>query len=315
MKRCKPSSSADEPRRSKRLMLKKLKTNCDSEAKDTRNITSTNEDGNLSYLNDDVYRIILSYLDLEAKKNLKLASRTCERRVLSLDKSMRIWFIDVNHEFLYTYEDLNSHYVYELYLDLIAAKKRHLQLGDYEKCELGIRFYISSSFLCKELKLILNEFRDKITFIGCNVRLLDRPPFKIPFPQLSKITLFGGRPFFDEYNVCSYVSIDKDRKSKENITNYLQLNAETLKFVNLAIIEFDFKIPENMCLKKLSGYSVTENVVADLLELSQRNLKSLILRNIYGSTSRLVRLIPNFKLPAFSWKKSGTKLFYSNETS
>ncbi len=309
MKRCKPS--ADEPRRSKRLMLKKLKTNCDSEAKDISNITSTtNEDGNLSYLNDDVYRILLSYLDVEAKKNLKLASRTCERRVLSLDKSMRIWFIDVNHEFLYTYEDINSCYVYELYLDLIAAKKRHLQLGDYEKCELGIRFYISSSFLCKEHKLILKEFRNKITFIGCNVRLLDSPPFKIPFPQLSKISLFGGRPFFDVF-----VSIDKDRKSKENITNYLQLNAETLKFVNLAIIEFDFKIPENMCLKKLSGYSVTENVVADLLELSQRNLKSLILRNIYGSTSRLVRLIPNFKLPAFSWKTSGTKLFYPDETS
>ena len=86
---------------------------------------------NLINLPNDEFEKILGYIPVADKKNLKLASRICEQRVVELDPAMRTWTL----KFKCYDEELISKC-----LELAEAKRRHTQDGTFKHIELNFEF-------------------------------------------------------------------------------------------------------------------------------------------------------------------------------
>ena len=74
----------------------------------------------------DEYQHVLGYLSPKDKKNLKLASKACEKRVMDYDPQMRKWIITVKPS--NCYEDI--------ILPLAKARSKHINNERFDKIEI-----------------------------------------------------------------------------------------------------------------------------------------------------------------------------------
>ena len=76
------------------------------------------DEGSLANLPRDEYQMVLGYLSPKDKKNLKLASKACETRVMALDPTMRRWTV----KFINSNENIQHN---SIPLDLISSIKNY----------------------------------------------------------------------------------------------------------------------------------------------------------------------------------------------
>ncbi len=119
-------------------------------------------DGMLGLLHNDVLEhLLVKYLSPADKCNLKLASKTCETRVMTLDrKHMRKWKIAITDKKL-DYQNI--------ILPLMKAKMRHAASDTLDKIQLSVAF-ISDKYCKNDLErllmysdIVINHWKDNIT--------------------------------------------------------------------------------------------------------------------------------------------------------
>ena len=138
-------------------------------------------DSVLGILVDDVYITILQHLSLEDKKNLKLVSKTCEKRVTALDLTMRTWTVNISGENTPTrFKDMQV-------IDLLnKARKRHEEIGDFHSIQICLTCLNFSSYTIN----FLAEWKEHITCIKSCLESIQNPVFI--FPNLQRLILIGA---------------------------------------------------------------------------------------------------------------------------
>ena len=216
--------------------------------------------------------MVLEFLTPKDKKNLKLASKACERRVMANDPAMRKWKIIVEH---------GGKCFEEIILPLAKAKLRHVEDGIFPDIELTVEFDDENNekMLNEDVEkmvmfsdIILNNWKNNIvelkTFIyGVEFFLLD-PESKLP--KLKTLSVF-----FDDYS-NSEKDIDTNRIMIGSAL--IQNNADSLETL---ITNFDVEITKPLKLKKLGAVGRNSDSVFSLLHKTSKTLKSLVL----GGTS------------------------------
>ena len=145
-------------------------------AKKDENLLSEPKD-HLNGLPNEIFKILLTYLDNDDKKILKLASRNCERRIMDLDDSMRKWSITLCREG-------NS----KKATDLMQSKARHKEDSNFHRIQLSVTFkvvkFFTSYFITNELNS--NIVHLELNICGDEIYLLD-PIIKLV--RLKSLTL------------------------------------------------------------------------------------------------------------------------------
>ncbi len=206
---------------------------------------------------------MLGYLSPEDKKNLKLASKGCERRVMTLDPAMRKWKITVKSDTKYT----------DIILPLSKAKLRHNKDGISTKIQLSVFFEaeekMTSEYIDKNMLLaenILNNWRNnivalKILIYGYETFLLDK---EFKFPKLHKLIIYNGH--------FSNSEEDLDNNRKVISSALIQNHSETLETLDLGQ-NVEILVP--LKLKKLTVDGLNSDSVSSLLSNCSKTLQAL----------------------------------------
>ncbi len=212
----------------------------------------------------DEYQHVLGYLSPKDKKNLKLASRQCERRVMAYDPSMRKWKITVKAS--NCYEDI--------ILPLAKARSKHINNEMFDEIEIEIKYHPDQDMHKEDIEkmmlfteVILNNWKNNIvkltTFIyGKEFFLLD-PEFKLP--KLQDLILLPGH--FSKY--------EKDTNTNKKVicSAMIQNHADTLE--NLALLDIKAKVIEPLKLKKLQVFGFNSDSLSSFLHNTSKTLEIL----------------------------------------
>ena len=219
---------------------------------------------------------MLGFLDPQDKKNLKLASRTCEYRVMTLDKSMRQWKI------YFSDEDTKSNL--DQIITLMKAKSRHILKGTFDLIQLSVDFG-SSNDHTKLLLVdnVINHWNDTIhdlsIHISGNEFFLTNPCLRINNLQYLDIT----HDIF--WNNNNNVPNGKDDFSMIAST-FIERHSDNLEALQLNG-PFEIEIFAYLKLKHFSACSVSEKTVRSILKNSNHCLESFIWMNEFNYPSSL----------------------------
>ena len=226
------------------------------------------DEGSLANLPRDEYQMVLGYLSPKDKKNLKLASKACETRVMALDPTMRRWTV----KFINSNENIQHNL--EQCVDLIKARAKLLKIGIIDDIQLTLLFYDipgkpTNSFLRACIaENVINNWKNNIvdlamSLTGHELFLMD-PALKLP--RLRILELKGK---LDEIQTNS-VAVS---------STLIENNAESLEV--LYVDNVDFEIKQKMKLTKISACSnVSSTAIVSVLNSSKESLKSLCLMYI-----------------------------------
>ena len=228
-------------------------------------------DGMLGLLpNDALEHLLVEYLSPADKSNLKLASKTCETRVLTLDRRhMRKWKIDIYDRKL-DYQNI--------ILPLMKAKMRHAASGNLDKIQLSVTFGRSFMFSDKQdlermlmyTDIVLNHWKDNITELemsvcGAEFFLLE-PTLKLS--NLKSLTLMKYR---HNYTANSELV---DFGLKRVCSDFIEKHSDTLE--NLNLTGLDVELSRKLCLKTFKPNNIDSSVLLPVLKLCNKNLETLI---------------------------------------
>ena len=224
------------------------------------------DEGSLANLPRDEYQMVLGYLSPKDKKNLKLASKACETRVMALDPTMRRWTV----KFINSNENIQHNL--EQCLDLIKARAKLLKIGIIDDIQLKLLFEDIPGKPANSLlgvciaENVINKWKNNIVHLGMYLTghelfLMD-PALKLPRLRILKLK---GKP--DEIQTNSVAS------------TLIENNAESLEV--LYVDNVDFEIKQKMKLTKISACSnVSSTAIVSVLNSSKESLKSLCLMYI-----------------------------------
>ncbi len=228
-------------------------------------------DGMLGLLPNDVLEhLLVKYLNPADKSNLKLASKTCETRVMTLDRRhMRKWKIDIYDRKL-DYQNI--------ILPLMKAKMRHAASGTLDKIQLsvGFRFYLFGFSGKHDLErmlmhsdIVINHWKENITKLdmsvcGSEFFLLD-PTLKLS--NLKSLSL----KYSDDYTETSELV---DFGLKRVCSEFIEKHSDTLE--NLKLINLDVKLSRKLCLKTFESHEIDSSVLLPVLKLCNKTLETLI---------------------------------------
>ena len=216
-------------------------------------------DGNLQKLPNDEYEKILSYLSPEDKKNLKLASKTCERRVNKLDPAMKKWKVSLT----------DSNYLNTM-VHLMKAKTRHLLDGTLNDIQLSLNLSEVSKaetlFLMSDS--IINHWKNNIVSLdlkicGAEFFLLDPLLY---MPQLKCLRLWPYEHSLEGLRVY------EDNKFLL-ASSLIEKQADTLE--DLQLFRFNVDISKILKLKKFTTDEVDGKTVVSVLKCSSTSLETL----------------------------------------
>jgi len=228
-------------------------------------------DGMLGLLPNDVLEhLLVKYLSPADKSNLKLASKTCETRVMTLDRRhMRKWEIDI-----FDYK----HYYKEIILPLMKAKMRHAASGNLDKIQLSVAFGRNFMFSDKQdldrmlmySDIVLNHWKDNITELemsvcGAEFFLLE-PTLKLS--NLKSLTLMKYR---HNYTANSELV---DFGLKRVCSDFIEKHSDTLE--NLNLTGLDVELSRKLCLKKFESHGIDSSILLPVLKLCNKTLENLI---------------------------------------
>ncbi len=201
-------------------------------------------DGMLGLLPNDVLEhLLVKYLNPIDKKNLKLASKTCENLVMALDrKHMRKWKIRI--------KDKRQEYQDSI-LPLMIAKLRHAASGNLEKIQLSVvmdpNFMSNGENYLERLLMyvdtVINHWKDNITGLdmcvcGSEFFMLD------PNIKLSNLKSLSLKTYSYVYIATSEL-VDFGLESL--CSGFIENHADTLE--NLKLIGVEVNISRKLCLK------------------------------------------------------------------
>ena len=232
------------------------------------------------YLNDlldDVFEILLTYLDINDKKNLKLVSRNCERRIIELDDSMRKWNV--------TFCGERSS---KLATDLIQAKARHIKDSNFHLIQLSAAFKATKYFTSY---FVMHEFHSNIVHLELNIcgdeLYLLEPAIKLV--KLKSLTLKSeSRMEENRCKTCNPLAIREHEK--KDLAYYsknkaaiayatIKNHSDTLEALHLedlnVVIDFDLNL-NSFTARYLEDYT--------LLSVMQYSSKSLEIFTWRGET-------------------------------
>ena len=221
------------------------------------------DEGSLANLPRDEYQMVLGYLSPKDKKNLKLASKACETRVMALDPTMRRWTV----KFINSNENIQHNL--EQCVDLIKARAKLLKIGIIDDIQLTLLFYDipgepTNSFLRACIaENVINNWKNNIvdlamSLTGHELFLMD-PALKLPRLRILELR---GKP--DEMKTNS-VAVS---------STLIENNAESLEV--LYVDNVDFEIKQKMKLTKISACSnVSSTAIVSVLNSSKESLKIL----------------------------------------
>ena len=254
------------------------------------------DEGTLADLPRDEYLMVLGYLSPTDKKNLKLASETCERRVMALDPNMRRWAVS----FEISEKNITSNL--EKCLDLRKAKVKHSKNGIFDELELKLYIDNSPFHPYPPYYYVINNWKNnivqlKILLSGHEWFLMD-PAIKLPSLKM----LYIGKK-----KECESGEIIKDIAS-----TFIENQAESLEILHAANVDFDIK--QKINLKKFVASShISSNTIVSVLNSSKESLKSLELMYLPATTNAdSVTSIPNdaFVLERFYGYGIGEKIVF-----
>ena len=225
-------------------------------------------DGMLGLLPNDVLEhLLVKYLSPADKKNLKLASKTCENRVMALDrKHMRKWKIELNDE-RQDYQDT--------ILPLMKAKLRHAASGNLEKIQLSVvmdpnnmsygEHYLERLLMYADT--VINHWKDNITKLdmcvsGSEFFMLD------PTIKLSNLKSLSLKNYSYVYTATSEL-VDFGLESV--CSGFIEKHADTLE--NLKLISLEVKISRKLRLKTFESHEID---VLSVLKQCNTTLETLI---------------------------------------
>ena len=234
-------------------------------------------DGYLSKLPNDEYQIMLGFLEPQDKKNLKLASKTCEYRVMTLDKSMRQWKIYFSAEETKLNLDQN--------VTLMKAKSRHLLNGTFHLIQLTVDFGSGDNHTRLLLvDNVINHWKDNIQDLSIHISgiefYLTNPCLRLNNLQCLDIT---HDMFWHNDNNNTHNAIDDFSMIA---STFIDRHSDNLESLNLKG-NFEIKTPEDLKLKHFSACSVSEKSVRSILKNSNHCLKSFVWMNEFNYPSAL----------------------------
>jgi len=229
-------------------------------------------DGMLGLLPNDVLEhLLVKYLSPADKSNLKLASKTCETRVMTLDRRhMRKWQIVICDDMLY-YQNI--------ILPLMKAKMRHAASGTLDKIQLSVGFRFDLFGFSGEHDLermlmysdiVINHWKDNITKLdmsvcGAEFFLLD------PTLKLSNLKSLTLKKYSDYYTATSELV---DFGLKRICSDFIEKHSDSLEILSLS--ELDVELSRKLCLKTFKPNNIDSSVLLPVLKLCNKNLETLI---------------------------------------
>ena len=149
----------------------------------------------LETLPNDEFMILLRFLNLEQKKDFKLVSKTCEKRVIELDPSMRKWHLSFTPD-----------YWWELGIELSMANKKHILDKNIQIIKLSLDFtkvctaelQFTTLFLVDS---IIKDWKNNIVHLEikvCGLEFFFSNP-NLKMIQLKSLTLSCGKDLVPNY--------------------------------------------------------------------------------------------------------------------
>ena len=233
--------------------------------------------------------MVLDFLTPKDKKNLKLASKACERRVMANNPAMRKWKIIVER---------GGKCFKEIILPLAKAKLRHVEDGIFPDIELSVEFKDEKEMLNEDVEkmvmlseIMLKSWKNNIveltTFIyGVEFFLLD-PELRLP--KLKNLSLYRRG------NDYSSISIDTYFNRISIASALIQNNAYALETLKTNI---DVDITKPLELKRLVAICLNPDSVSSLLHNTSKTLESLQLGLVESQT---LKCCPELKLRELSF--------------
>ena len=257
-------------------------------------------DGMLGLLPNDVLEhLLVKYLSPADKKNLKLASKTCENRVMTLDrKHMRKWKIVIN--------DKREDYQ-DTILPLMKAKMRHAASGNLEKIQLSLVFDPNSMSYGEEYlermlmyaDILINHWKDNISKLemcvcGSEFFMLD------PTIKLSNLKSLSLNKYSNVFTTA-YTEHELIDFGLESVCSFfIEKHADTLE--NLKLVGIEVQISRKLCIKTFESHEID---VLSVLKHCNTTLEKLIWMR---SDTRTEMENPEFKDLQFQLKELETNL-------
>ena len=221
---------------------------------------------NLDNLPNDEFKHILRYLNLKSKRNLKLASKAYEKRVIELDPTMRTW----NLRF-------NSSNWWKLGILLTKAKKKHILDGNIKSIKLSVDFSdLYLTFKTDELLFgflfladnVINHWKNNIVHLKIQITgqeiFLSNSDLKMP--NLKSLVLGDGKHLIPVDS-----KIANENETPGIISVLLENNKDNIE--KLELYELDITVNKELNLKELILNRINFDCVISALNSSQLTLK------------------------------------------
>ena len=238
---------------------------------------------NLMDLPNDELIIILSYIPPADKKNLKLASRTCEQRVLELDPDMNTWHLDFDFE-----ESISQCF------ELAEAKRRHTDDGTFNYIKLKVDFNCANPGSILAADSILNHWKDNIIDLGmenlCGAEIF----MTFPSVKLEKLQSLG-------LHSKTYKTVEKEEKVKLIASTFVNKHHDTLEILAIRNLSFDIQKP--LKLKQFSANNTDYNAVLSVLKKCSNTLEDFQWFEQKQDTDNQPLSCPALKLKKFTARK------------
>ena len=220
----------------------------------------------LRILPNDEFQHILGYLRPEDKKNLKLSSKECERRVIALDPSMRTWSIRV----------VDGDSFEDIIFPLSKAKEKHIEGGNFDDIKLSVYFLpkdeiVDADFMMICIDSILNNWKNNIVLLSMPVMGIEyfllNPKFKMSQLKnliLSKYQYRGVSELGDDSStIRNYIARALIRNNLDSL--------ETLDIRNLSNVNTN----KSLNVTSLTAYGMRGDDLRSFLIHSCKTLESL----------------------------------------
>ena len=227
---------------------------------------SENNFFNLDNLPNDEFKRVLKYLNLKSKRNLKLASKAYEKRVMELDPTMRTW----NLRFY-------SSNWWKLGILLTKAKKKHILDGNIESIKLSVNFSgLSFNFKTDESLFgflfladnVINHWKNNIVHLAIQITgqevFLSNPDLKMP--NLKSLALGDGKHLIPVNS-----KIANENETPDIVSVLLENNKSNIE--KLELYELDITVNKELNLKELILSRINFDCVISALNSSQLTLK------------------------------------------